>query len=241
MALITTETTSWLNTTIAEQYSLVKAYKNNEDTKVIRYRHKIIDRDIILIEHRGTGEVYELLKRYSHKNIVRVYDCSVNGSMITVLEEYIDGITVGEVLQTGLYSESGVRIIISQLCDALDFSHSLGIIHRDIKPENIMLTTDGTVKLIDWSAARIYKRYISADTKTIGTTGYAAPEQYGINQTDARADIYSVGILMNVMLTGEHPSKNMYSGSLAKVIKRCTDIQPKKRYQTALELKKQLS
>lgn len=241
MAIITTVEADWLNKTIIEQYSLVKAYKSSDETKVLRYRHRTLDRDIILIEHKGNGEVYELLKRYSHRNIVRIYDCSVNGSMITVIEEYIDGITVGEVLQTGLYSESGVKIIIGQLCDALDFSHSLGIIHRDIKPENIMLTTDGTVKLIDWSAARIYKRYISTDTKTIGTTGYAAPEQYGINQTDARADIYSVGILMNVMLTGEHPSKKMYSGSLAKVIKKCTDIQPKKRYQTALELKKRLS
>ena len=127
-----------------------------------------------------------------------------------------------------------------QICRVLEHAHFKHVVHRDIKPENIIITSDGTVKLIDWNAARIHKKYISSDTITMGTTGYAAPEQYGITQSDARADIYSVGILMNVMLTGEHPSKKMCTGSLAKAIKKCTDIQPDRRYQTAAELKKQI-
>ncbi len=230
----------WFQKALDEEYRLVRVLKSSGDSSVIQLRHKELGRDLVRIDQTGCAEVYELLKGYSHKNIVRIYEVSISGERVTVLEEYIDGITVGEVLQTGLYEESGVRIIAAQLCDALGFVHSIGIVHRDIKPENIMITSDGTVKLIDWNAARLYKRYASGDTKTMGTTGYAAPEQYGITQSDARADIYSVGILMNVMLTGEHPSKKMCSGALARIVKKCTDIQPQKRYQSAAELKKRL-
>lgn len=231
---------NWFQRTLDEEYQLVKVLKRSDDGDVFQLRHKELGRDIIRINHTGSADVYNLLKRYAHRNIARIYEVHTSGSSVTVLEEYIDGMTVGEVLQTGLYTENGVRKIAAQLCDALEFVHSIGIVHRDIKPENIIITSDGTVKLIDWNAARIHKKYISSDTITMGTTGYAAPEQYGITQSDARADIYSVGILMNVMLTGEHPSKKMCNGSLAKVIKKCTDIQPDRRYQTAAELRKQI-
>ena len=231
---------NWFQRTLDEEYQLVKVLKRSDDGDVFQLRHKELGRDIIRINHTGSADVYNLLRRYSHKNIARIYEVHTSGSSVTVLEEYIDGMTVGEVLQTGLYPENGVRKIAAQLCDALEFVHSIGVVHRDIKPENIIITSDGTVKLIDWNAARIHKKYISSDTITMGTTGYAAPEQYGITQSDARADIYSVGILMNVMLTGEHPSKKMCNGSLAKVIKKCTDIQPDRRYQTAAELRKQI-
>ncbi|MBE6760125.1 MAG: serine/threonine protein kinase [Ruminococcaceae bacterium] len=231
---------NWFQRTLDEEYQLVRVLKRSDDGDVFQLRHKELGRDIIRINHTGSADVYNLLKRYSHKNIARIYEVHTSGSSVTVLEEYIDGMTVGEVLQTGLYTENGVRKIAAQLCDALEFVHSIGIVHRDIKPENIIITSDGTVKLIDWNAARIHKKYISSDTTTMGTTGYAAPEQYGITQSDSRADIYSVGILMNVMLTGDHPSKKMCTGSLAKVIKKCTDIQPDRRYQTAAELRKQI-
>jgi len=231
---------NWFQRTLDEEYQLVKVLKRSDDGDVFQLRHKELGRDIIRINHTGSADVYNLLKRYAHRNIARIYEVHTSGSSVTVLEEYIDGMTVGEVLQTGLYPENGVRKIAAQLCDALEFVHSIGVVHRDIKPENIIITSDGTVKLIDWNAARIHKKYISSDTITMGTTGYAAPEQYGITQSDARADIYSVGILMNVMLTGEHPSKKMCNGSLAKVIKKCTDIQPDRRYQTAAELRKQI-
>lgn len=70
----------------------------------------------------------------------------------------------------------------------------------------------------------------------LGTTGFAAPEQYGLSQTDQRADIYAVGILINVMLTGEHPSKKMATGHLGRVVRRCTQVSPEKRYPDVLRL-----
>lgn len=90
--------------------------------------------------------------------------------------------------------------------------------------------------LIDFDAARFHKPELETDTCILGTTGFAAPEQYGLSQSDCRADIYSVGILMNVMLTGEHPSKKLAAGKLGRVVQRCTQVNPKKRYQNVLRL-----
>ena len=158
-----------------------------------------------------------------------------------MLEEFIDGTTIAEILQTRLYSETETAKVISELCSALAGLHSLGIIHRDIKPENVMIDRKGAVKLIDYGAAKFYKAYQVNDTVIIGTTGFAAPEQFGIAQSDNRTDIFSLGILLNVMLTGEHPSRRLYQGKrLARVIQKCTQIAPDKRYPNVQRLEKEL-
>lgn len=90
--------------------------------------------------------------------------------------------------------------------------------------------------LIDFDAARLHKPSRENDTVVLGTTGFAAPEQYGLSQSDARADIYSLGVLMNVMLTGEHPSRKLASGRLGRVVQRCTQVNPEKRYRSAIHL-----
>ena len=103
-----------------------------------------------------------------------------------------------------------------------------------------MIDSIGNVKLIDFDAARIFKSYQQQDTSFIGTAGFAAPEQYGINQTDPRSDIFALGILLNVMLTGEHPSRKLYKGRLTKVIEKCINIDPNKRYANIKDLYKKL-
>ena len=103
-----------------------------------------------------------------------------------------------------------------------------------------MIDSNGNVKLIDFDAARLYKPYQSKDTQAIGTMGYAAPEQYGINQTDERTDIYAIGVLMNVMLTGKPPEIRLYNGRLKRVIVKCTQTIPDNRYQNVKELKRNL-
>ena len=77
---------------------------------------------------------------------------------------------------------------------------------------------------------------MNQDTQILGTTGYAAPEQYGITQTDERADIYSLGVLLNLMLTGKHPSKELANGRLGRIVQKCTMVNPKKRYKSVLYL-----
>ena len=108
-------------------------------------------------------------------------------------------------------------------------------VHRDIKPENVILRGADTV-LIDFDAARLHKPQAEADTQVLGTTGFAAPEQYGLGQSDTRTDIYSLGVLMNVMLTGEHPSRKLAEGRMGRVIQRCTQVNPAKRYKNVLRL-----
>ena len=97
-----------------------------------------------------------------------------------------------------------------------------------------------TLKLIDFDSARLIKPCYPNDTEYLGTVGYAAPEQYGEVQTDTRADIYSMGILMNELLTKKRPSELLYPGKLQKVIVKCIQVSPDKRFQTAEKLKRSL-
>ena len=225
---------------LKEQYTVVKVLKQTEDKSIVLLRHKALQKELVCRKCRGDFEVYANLRAITFPLLPAVYDVLNTGTQITVLEEFVRGTTVSDLLCHGLYSEKGVKTVVKSVCDALTVLHNHGIVHRDIKPENIMITDCGTVKLMDFDAARLYKRGQSGDTKIIGTKGYAAPEQFGLAQTDARADIFAVGVLMNVMLTGEHPSKKMYDGKLAKVIEKCIQIDPQKRYASAAELKKSL-
>ena len=103
-----------------------------------------------------------------------------------------------------------------------------------------MITDSGNVKIIDFNASKEYKVEEEKDTKVLGTTGFAAPEQYGISQSDERTDIYAIGVLINVMLTGEHPSKVMCKGKMKKIVKKAMSINPTDRYQNCEELKNAL-
>ena len=113
--------------------------------------------------------------------------------------------------------------------------HSMGVVHRDVKPENIIIRGKEAV-LIDFDASRIYKNNNREDTQILGTTGYAAPEQYGLSQSDGRADIYALGILLNIMLTGEHPSRKLAGGRMGRIVQKCTMVSPEKRYKNILHL-----
>lgn len=231
---------NWIDGVIKEHYQFVRLLKRTDKTEICVYRHKELGRQIVKRTLYSSTEVYSVLRTLSHPNIANVYDVVCDGTKITVLEEYVDGQTVADYLQSGLYSPSGVRRIVSSLCDALSLLHANRIIHKDIKPENVMIDSNGNVKLIDFDAARIYKPFQSQDTQAIGTMGYAAPEQYGINQTDERTDIYAIGVLMNVMLTGQPPEIRLCRGRLKKVVIKCTQTIPDNRYQNVKELKRNL-
>ena len=173
-------------------------------------------------------------------NLPIIYEVVHGDGGAIVMEEYISGMTRGDVLQSGLYTENGVREIIRQVCKGLGMLHYYGIIHRDIKPDNVMISEKGQVKLIDFNASRIYKKDENRDTRILGTTGYAAPEQYGLSQTDPRTDIYALGVLINIMLTGEHPSKVLCKGKFRKIVKKAVNINPDDRYQSCQELMESL-
>lgn len=225
---------------MAEQFEFVKALSQSNGKSAVVLRHKSLGTQIVKLKFEGDASVYNIIKSISHPNLPKIYSVEIGGKHCEVIEEYINGTTVADILKSGLYTEDGVCSIIKNICSALDTLHSLNIIHRDIKPENIMIDSFGEVKLIDFDAARIFKNYQSQDTVFIGTAGFAAPEQYGFNQTDCRSDIFALGILMNVMLTGEHPSKKLYKGKLGKIIETCINVDPNKRYSNVRELSAKL-
>lgn len=143
----------------------------------------------------------------SHKNIVKIYDVSDNDDMQYIVMEYIDGITLKDyILQQGSLSWKEAVHFTTQILKALQHAHDRGIIHRDMKPQNIMLMENGDIKVTDFGIACFSgTQNTQGGNRTIGSVHYISPEQASGEQTDARADIYSVGVMLYEMLTGELP------------------------------------
>lgn len=143
----------------------------------------------------------------SHPNIVKVYDVSFGDRIQYIVMEYIDGITLKEYLrhQKDIKWQEAVHFT-TQILSALSHAHSKGVIHRDIKPQNIILLPDGTIKVTDFGIARFAKSKTRTITdKAIGSVHYIAPEQARGDLTDEKVDIYSVGVMLYEMTTGELP------------------------------------
>ena len=213
---------NWLLEVLKEEYETVRLLKESPRGSVCFIRRRENGRRFILRQFTGSGEVYrKLLAQLGDENLV--------------IEEFIEGDTLDFLLRGGLMSPKETREITTQLCRALWVLHSMAAVHRDIKPDNVIIRGSEAV-LIDFDAARLHKPEHETDTQVLGTTGFAAPEQYGLSQSDTRADIYSLGVLMNVMLTGQHPSKKLAEGRLGRIIEHCTRVNPQKRYKTVLHL-----
>ena len=217
-------------------YSLVGLLSRKNGCEVLHLRNKITGKDLVLRSFSSALAAYENLQNIRCINLPEIYDVLEMDDGQIVLEEYINGITVAQVMETGKYRSSGARKVLLGVCDALTVLHSRGIVHRDVKPENVMIDKAGRVVLIDFNASRI-ESVASKDTVIMGTVGYASPEQLGLSQTDARADIYAAGVLYNVMLTGQHPSVTIASGKAGRIIHKCTAVNPNERYQTAAKLR----
>ncbi len=182
--------------------------------------------------------LFEKLKTLKSPYLMKVYDCVVQDGKCISLCEYIEGVTLETAVEKrGVYSEYAVRNITAQLCDGLSVLHKAGIIHRDINPSNVMIDKNGVIKIIDYDIIRTVKQGKNSDTRILGTPGYAAPEQFGFTQTDRKADIYSCGVLINYLLTGEIPGEKLYFGNLTPIIKRCIEMDSSNRFNTAEELK----
>ncbi len=204
------------------------------------YQHK--DSGKFVIKRFSTNpndDVFRKLKDKKHRNLPMIYEVCADDSGITVLEEYIEGKRLTDILSSKPLSRKKARKYTSDICDALSFLHSVGIIHRDIKPSNIIIKNDDTAVLIDLSIARFVNEQ-EADTQALGTPGFAAPEQFGISQSNNTTDIYSLGVLLNIMLTGSHPSIDLPKGSLKKVVERATSTQISKRFKSADKMKSAL-
>lgn len=153
----------------------------------------------------------------SHPNIVKVYDVSFGDRLQYIVMEYIEGITLKEYIeQQKVINWKEAVHFVTQILKALQHAHDKGIVHRDVKPQNIMLLQDGTIKVTDFGIAR----FCRGDTRTmtenaIGSVHYISPEQARGEITDDKADIYSVGVVMYEMLTGQLPFQSDSAVSVA--------------------------
>ncbi len=226
---------SWLSEQLRTEFEVVRLLKERPRGSVRLIRHNAGGNQFILRHFQGNGEVYRRLLSCSCRYLPLVYEAAEQDGENIVIEEFVQGDTLDFLLKEALFSPQETKQTIKQLCQGLWVLHSIAAVHRDIKPENVILRGSDAV-LIDFDAARLHKPEAEADTQILGTTGFAAPEQYGLGQSDTRTDIYSLGVLMNVMLTGQHPSKKLAEGRLGRVIQRCTQVNPAKRYKDVLHL-----
>ncbi len=142
----------------------------------------------------------------SHPNIVKIYDVSVKSYLKYIVMERIDGITLKSYIQRrGKLSTVEILSYTEQILAALAHAHSKGIVHRDIKPQNILLLRSGKIKVSDFGIATMETEEERNERKAVGTVYYISPEQAAGRKTDGRTDIYSVGVMMYEMATGELP------------------------------------
>ena len=178
-----------------------------------------------------TGLPYAAIKKISHPLLPEIIHVAEDEESTIVIEEYVQGRPLSElVARKKFLKEAEVRSILLQLCSGLALLHRKGIIHRDIKPSNLILQKNGDVRLIDFDAARVVKENGEEDTHLLGTRGYAPPEQFGYGQTDARSDIYSLGIILS----------NMPGNRFRKVARKCCRTNPSERYGSVQEVREAL-
>ena len=178
--------------------------------------------------------IYRKLINVEHENIVTVYGITKDEYGILVVMEYFPSKTLEEkMLENGIFSVRDMKSVILQIAKGVSTIHDLGIVHRDLSANNILIDKSGRVKITDFGIARMYDKDKNADTRILGTHGYAAPEQFGFIQTDRKADVYAIGVLMNVMLSGKMPNEKLYKGDskLMDIIQRCTSMKPSERYE----------
>lgn len=196
-----------------------------------------------------------ILTKLNHEHLPKIVKIIEEDDSFMIIMEYIEGHTLKSLLDKGeTCAQTDVIKWGIQLCEILEYLHSRkpAVIYRDIKPANIMLMPDKNIKLIDFGTSREYKKGAKGDTECLGTKGYAAPEQYGDEQTDERTDIYNLGATMYHLVTGKSPTKPPYeirpirywdeslSSGLETIISKCTKNDPAERYQKAADLRRDL-
>ena len=184
-----------------------------------------------------SADVFLYLKNHHINNTPVIIELYERDGSLVVIEEYISGVSLSEYIDKRghLSHKESVKYIL-ELCQIVKQFHMVKppIIHRDIKPDNIMINDNGDLILLDMNAAKFVSEDSSRDTYLLGTYGYAAPEQFGFGKANVTSDIYAIGKVLNVMLTGDLNVAT--DDDLKTVIAKCTEIDPQNRYQSIDEL-----
>jgi serine/threonine-protein kinase len=230
---------------------LARDNKLNRQLAIKEVEKKTRDKNNEIVIQSAIAEA-NILKNLGHVGLAYIVDIIETPSNIYIVMEYVEGESLDKVLdEFGAQPQDLVIEWAKQLCVVLEYLHTRKqpIIYRDMKPANIRLKPDGNLKLIDFGIAREYKEQNLADTVSLGTKGYAAPEQFGgKGQTDARTDVYCLGVTLYHLVTGQNPAEPPYelypirhwnlalSGGLERIIQKCTQQNPDERYQTCADL-----
>jgi hypothetical protein len=232
---------------------------------VYKARQPALDRFVALkiLPHKEQGPVNfserfnreaRALARLSHPHIVAVHEFGQAGGLNYFIMEYVDGANLRQLEKNGRLSPREAMQIIPQICDALQYAHDEGVVHRDIKPENVLVDRKGRVKIADFGLAKILGleaegARLTVEGQVMGTPHYMAPEQVERPlAVDHRADIYSLGVVLYEMLTGDLPLGKFAPPSrkvavdvrLDEVVLRALENDPERRYQHASEVKSEI-
>lgn len=221
------DVTAYLETAFAK----LRQIKANEKGEV--WLAADVSGKLVIVKHIFlTGLPYQALKELAPNICPHIYQCIEDEAETVVVEEFVPGESLAERMrEKGCLTEDEGKDILLQLCDGLAPIHTQKIIHRDIKPSNLIVQPGGRIRLIDFDAARTIKENSREDTKLLGTKGYAPPEQFGYGQTDARSDIYAIGVTMQKMLGNN-------CDSLSPILHKCTQLDPQQRYASVASLKR---
>lgn len=206
-------------------------------------RYSYARRELYIVKQidPASKPVYERIAAVRCPTLVRIAYIADTSDGCFVCRPYITGECLADRLGDGgtLPEQAAVRIV-GDVCSALGALHAAGLVHRDVNPNNILITEEGSARLIDYGIARAVSSDKPSDTVILGTPGYAAPEQFGFTQSDARTDIYAVGVLLNVLLTGKMPSEQIAEGRLGRIVRHCTRIDASRRYASVSEVSRAL-
>ena len=226
-----------MNSLPSEEYKILRSLNTKETV------HLASDKDgkkvVLKTLAADSASIYKRIAELPpHENSEKIFECFEQGENTIAVCEYIDGITLHELLESGrFFPLKDIKKIIYSLCDAVEHLHKNNIIHRDINPNNIMLDDMMDLTLIDYSIARLYRGGRDKDTTILGTQGFSAPEQYGFKETRFTADVYSIGMVLKVLLNccaGGSATQEVY---LRKIAAKCTSFDPNNRYRSAAAIK----
>ncbi len=189
----------------------------------------------------------DILKPLSHPGIPRLVDDISDQGRRYIVRQYIEGETLDNIRSREPFTKERTLFVMEKLCDIVTYLHGQNppVLHRDIKHSNVLMDNDGQIWLIDFDIARYYSPFrTDADTAVACTRQFAAPEQFGYRQTDARSEVYSMGVLMLYLLSGTTDVENIAlwvnDPILEKIIKKCTHFSPDKRYRSVRALSRAL-
>ncbi|MEM7310311.1 MAG: serine/threonine-protein kinase [Planctomycetota bacterium] len=195
----------------------------------------------------------QALARLQHPGIVTVHDYGQSGDLAWLVMELVEGTSLRTLMEGERLSPGEALAIVPPICEALQYAHDRGIVHRDVKPENVLLDTEGRVKLVDFGLAKLSAggegAHLTCSDQAMGTPRYMAPEQLERPlEVDHRADIFSLGVVLYEMLTGQVPAgvvdppsrKVSVDVRLDDVVLRALQREPERRYQSASDLRRGL-